>query len=134
MIGKQPPAYFNIASNGRFWHITQKILLILPWLWLGTLAFLIMGAVGQHGSWPSYGQPDPKAMGAVSLLVIPLILLMMTTLASLPFGLLFTAFAVWQGAPYPISKKHTVLYLLGVFLFLAIVIGNLAGIMTWLLD
>jgi hypothetical protein len=128
------PAYFEIANDNRFWLVTQRVLLILPWLWLSLFALLIVGAFGQQGSWPSYGQPDPKAIASLGALVTPLILLMMVTLASLPFGFLFTTFAIWQGAPYSISKKHTVLYLLGVFLFLAIVIGNAAGLMTWLMD
>lgn len=134
MTGQQPPAYFEIATNNRFWIITQKVLLSLPWLWLTLLTLMIAGAMSQHGGWPSYGQPDPKDIGLLSLLLMPLILLMMATLASLPFGLLFTTFAVWQGAPFFISKKHTGLYVLGVLLFLVIVIGDLAGIMTWLVD
>ena len=128
------PAYFEIANDHRFWSITQRVLLGLPWLWLGIFGSLIMGAFAQQGSWPSYGQPDPKAIAVLGTLVTPLILLMMLTLASLPFGFLFTTFAIWQGAPYSISKKHAALYLLGVFLFLMIVIGNTAGLMTWLMD
>lgn len=128
------PAYFEIANDNRFWLATQRVLLTLPWLWLGLLALLLIGAVGQQGSWPSYGQPDPKDIAVLGALVTPLILLMMITLASLPFGFLFTVFSIWQGAPYAMNKKHTVLYVLGVLLFLIVVIGDTAGLMTWLMD
>lgn len=133
-MSQQTPTYITIANNDRFWEITRKLFMCLPWLWLGLLTILITGAIGQSGSWPSYGQPDPKQISGFGLLVTPLLLLMMITLGSLPFGLLFTAFSAWQGVPYTSNKKQTTLYLLGLFLFLSIVIGDLAGIMTWLID
>ena len=134
MRQSQTPTYAIIADNDRFWQITQKILSLLPWLWLSFMALLIAAAIGQTGAWPSYGQPDPKQISGLGILVLPLTLLMMLVLGSLPFGLLFTTFAAWKGAPYTSNKKHTALYLLGVFLFLTVVIGDWAGIMTWLMD
>ena len=134
MRQSQTPTYAMIADNDRFWQITQKILSFLPWLWLSLMALLIAAAIGQTGTWPSYGQPDPKQISGLGLLVMPLTLLMMLVLGTLPFGLLFTTFAAWKGAPYTSNKKHTALYLLGVFLFLTVVIGDWAGIMTWLMD
>ena len=107
----------------------------MPWLWLGLLTLLLAGVIGQTGSWPSYGQPDPKQISGLSLLVMPITLIMLLTLASLPFNLVITAVAIQQGWPTIVdNKKHTVLYLLGVFLFLLMIFGDLAGIMTWLVD
>ena len=134
MRQSQTPTYAIIADNDRFWQITQKILSLLPWLWLSFMALLIAAAIGQTGAWPSYGRPDPKQISGLGILVLPLTLLMMLVLGTLPFGLLFTTFAAWKGAPYTSNKKHTALYLLGVFLFLTVVIGDWAGIMTWLMD
>ncbi|MCA9920237.1 MAG: hypothetical protein KC445_19915 [Anaerolineales bacterium] len=118
----------------KLWQITQKIFILLPWLWLSLLLLLILGAVSQTGSWPTYGQPDPKQIPGLGLLVTPTTLLMMLTLASLPFGLFFTAFAANQAWSHAVNKKHTAFYLIGVFLFLVILFGDVAGIMTWLLD
>lgn len=130
----QPPTHFAMAEDNRFWLITQKVLFYSPWLWLALLVLFVVGVTGQQGAWPSYGQPDPKDAGYLSLLLTPLILLMMWTLASLPFGLLFTSFALWKGAPYSISKTRAWFYLLGTLLFLTIVVGDFASIMTWLMD
>lgn len=118
----------------KLWQFAQKTLMLLPWLWIGLLVILIIGAISQTGSWPVYGQPDPKQIRGLGALVGPFTFLMLLTLASLPFGLFFTAFAVQQGWSHSGSKKHALLYLLGVFLFLAILFGDLAGIMTWLMD
>jgi hypothetical protein len=134
MPNEQITSTNSIVRNGRFQRVTQNIIQLLPWLWLGLIAVLVAGSVQQTGNWPTYGQPDPKQMNAFSLLVKPAIFLLMLTLASIPFGLIFTVFATWQKSLIAANKKHTWLYLLGVSLFLVVVVGDLAGLMTWLVD
>ncbi|MCB8928000.1 MAG: hypothetical protein H6652_20515 [Ardenticatenaceae bacterium] len=109
MRQSQTPTYAMIADNDRFWQITQKILSLLPWLWLSFMALLIAAAIGQTGAWPSYGQPDPKQISGLGILVMPLTLLMMLVLGTLPFGLLFTTFAAWKGRVYQQQKTHRAL-------------------------
>lgn len=135
MLNDQTTSTNGFVGNGRFERITRNIILLLPWLWLGLLTVLVMGAVQQTGNWPTYAQPDPKQMHVFSLLVTPALLLLMLTLASIPFGLIFIMFPAWQQkTPLAANKKQTWLYLLGVSLFLVVVVGNLAGLMTWLVD
>lgn len=118
----------------RLLRALAKIGLYLPWIWLILFALFVLGAALQVGGWPTYGRPDPKAAGMAGLLYVPVLVLLLTVLATIPISGGLAAVKLLRGLPGFISKGEAVAYLAGLALLLLLTIGDLGGLMTWLGD
>lgn len=122
-------------------HWGARLLLILaraacylPWIWLALFALFVLLVTLQVGHLPAYGQPDPREAGAASLLLTPVIILLLLTMATIPIGVGLTIVRLTRGVPQSIRKGEAIGYLIGIALLLLFVTNDLAGLMTWLGD
>jgi hypothetical protein len=111
-----------------------QLLAALPALWLTLLALFTLAVTVQQGHVPFYGHPDPKDTGPLLLLYYPVLLLLPFVLASLPVSFLLTLLTFWARFPLAPRWGATILYLLGLVLFLLLIPGDPAGLVEWLLD
>lgn len=111
--------------------IFYDFLVAVPWLWLLLLTVFVAYTAVQTGAWPSYGQPDPKA---TPLLYWPTFLLFLGTLASFPIWLIMTLFAWRPIFPITINKRDIGLYVTGLALSLFVILTDMGGLVTWLID
>lgn len=111
-----------------------RIAIYLPWIWLALFAVFVLVVALQQGQLPSYGQPDPKDAGTISILYYPVIVLLLTVMATIPIGLGLAIVRLMRGVPPQIRSGEAVAYLAGVALILLLTISDFAGLMTWLGD
>jgi hypothetical protein len=110
-----------------------SLLTVLPWIWLALFALFILLIAAQHGHLPVYGNPDPKDGGLYPLYLASVALIPLTFFTPLVwFGLL--ALGHWRGTGRSIPIRQTALYAAGMFLYFLIVVGDLGGLITWLVD
>jgi hypothetical protein len=106
-------------------------LVAVPWLWLLLLTIFVAYTAVQTGSWPSYGQPDPKT---IPLLYWPTFLLFLATLASAPLWVMLTVFALRPAFPIHIKRRDLIIYAIGMTTAVVIILTDSAGLITWLID
>ena len=130
----------NVNGSGadhwgaRLLLLLARIACYLPWIWFALFAIFVLAVAAQVGHLPTYGQPDPKDAGAASLLFMPVIILLLLTLATIPIGVGLAIVRLSRGVPQTIRKGEAIGYLVGIALFLLFVTNDLAGLMTWLGD
>lgn len=120
--------------GARLLLILARIACYLPWIWLALFAFYVLAVALQVGHLPTYGQPDPKDAGAASLLYMPVLVLLLLVMATIPIGAGLSAVRLLRGVPQAIRRGEAIAYLVGISLLLLFVMNDLAGLMTWLGD
>lgn len=120
--------------GARLLLILARIACYLPWIWLALFAFYVLAVAFQVGHLPTYGQPDPKDAGAASLLYLPVLVLLLLVMATIPIGAGLSAVRLLRGVPQVIRRGEAIAYLVGISLLLLFVMNDLAGLMTWLGD
>ena len=118
----------------RLLQVIFKIILYLPWIWIALFALFVLGTALQVGHLPSYGQPDPKDAGAISILYMPVIITMLLVMGSSPIGIGLAIVRLLRDVPTFINKGEVISYLVGIALFFVIISSDFAGLMTWLGD
>ena len=111
-----------------------RLIIWTPWAWFLLLFIYALIVTLQVGHFPSYGQPDPKYAGAVSLLYAPTIILLLGVIALTPFGLILTVVKWWKGMPLTIRRSELIFYLVGIGLFYLFIFTDVVGLMEWLMD
>lgn len=117
-----------------FLQRAYQLLAPLPALWLALLGLFTLAVAVQQGHLPFYGNPDPKDTALLVALYYPVLGLLPVVLASLPVSLLLTLFAAWRRFPIVPQRGFTLLYLLGLALFLLLIPGDPLGLVEWLVD
>jgi len=117
-----------------FLRVLARVIVYSPWLWLLLFALYVIGVALQVGHLPTYGQPDPKDAGAISLLYMPTIFLLLWVLATVPTALALALFSKAAKLEQPFQRRDVIVYLVGMALFALVVFGDVAGLMTWLGD
>ena len=120
--------------GARLLLILARVACYLPWIWLALFAFYVLVVGLQAGHLPSYGQPDPKDAGAASLLYMPVIVLLLLVMATIPIGVGLAVVRLMRGVPQTIRRGEAIAYLVGIALLLLFVTRDFAGLMTWLGD
>ncbi len=124
----------SVSTDKSFLRVLTKVIVYSPWLWLALFGLFVVGVSLQVGHLPTYGQPDPKDAGAISLLYVPTIFLLLWVLATVPTALVMVIFAKAAKLTQPFQRRDIIIYLAGMALFALLVFGNVAGLMTWLGD
>lgn len=131
-----PKAPEPVVSD-RWTAVMQSIYTVLnylPWIWLVLFGVFVFSTALSIGHLPTYSNPDPKSMGAISLLYIPTILLMLTVISTIPAWAVMTLLTLWDKLPLKIEWADAVFYLSGLFFFGVIVMTDIGRLMTWLMD
>ena len=115
-------------------QVIFKIILYLPWIWMGLFALFVLGTAVQVGHLPTYGNPDPKDAGFVSILYIPVMIIMLIVLGFSPIGIGLALVKVLREWPPFIKKSEAALYLVGIAIFFLFTRSDVAGLITWLGD
>jgi hypothetical protein len=118
----------------RLLMLMAKLALLLPWIWLALFFIFVIAAALQVGHLPVYGQPDPKDVGTFGFLYYPVIVLLLTVMATIPIALGLAIIRLIRDVPKAISSGEAVAYLVGLALLFVIVISDVGGLMTWLGD
>lgn len=106
----------------------------LPWAWLMLMAVFVTAVSITSGSFPTYGQPDPKHAGAVSTLYLPVMILWMIALASPAFAALYATDAAVRRQPLTPLLRPAALHALGWALMVTLFAADVFGLGNWLLD
>ncbi|WP_295557987.1 hypothetical protein [uncultured Hyphomicrobium sp.] len=105
-----------------------------PWAWLLCFAAFTAAATYVTGHVPSYGNPDPKQIDDLWILYTLVVMWLGLTLLS-PFVVAAHAFARVVSSPAPhLERQHLLVYALGATLVAYIIVGDPAGLATWLWD
>jgi hypothetical protein len=115
-------------------QVIFKIIIYLPWIWMGLFALFVLGTAVQVGHLPTYGNPDPKDAGFVSILYMPVMIIMLIVLGFSPIGIGLALVKVLREWPPFIKKSEAVLYLVGIAIFFLFTRSDVAGLITWLGD
>jgi ABC-type dipeptide/oligopeptide/nickel transport system permease component len=118
----------------RLLQVIFRIILYLPWIWIALFALFVLGTAVQVGHLPTYGRPDPKDAGAVSILYMPVLIILLMVMGSSPIGIGLALIKILRDVPPFIRRSEAVLYLAGIILFFFLTGSNFAGLMTWLGD
>jgi hypothetical protein len=106
----------------------------LPWAWFALLAIYVAAIVAQAGHWPSYGEPDPKQAGWITVLREPGWLLLLLAL----FSPVLLALRAGAGAllrePMRAYLRPAILLTLGWLALIALFRLDLLGLANWWMD
>ena len=123
--------------SGWPYHLLQvifRIILYLPWVWMGLFALFVLGTAMSVGHLPTYGSPDPKDAGVISILYMPVMIIMLIVLGFSPIGIGLALVKVLREWPPFIKRHEAILYLVGIILFFLFTRSDVAGLITWLGD
>lgn len=113
--------------------VSLTVLTLLPWAWLGFFAIFVVAVSLQHGHLPAYGTPDPKEAGLEPLYYFCITTIPLVFFTPLIwFGLLLAGH--WRGWVRQSPLRRTALYAAGMALFFLVVVGDLWGLVNWLVD
>ena len=130
----------STSKGSRAWPIPRvststlySLLTLLPWTWLGLFTLFIALVALQHDHLPIYGNPDPRETGLALLYILSLALIPLTFFTPLLwFGLLIAGHRRGRSRQAPL--RRTALYAAGMALFFLVVVGDLWGFVSWLVD
>ena len=105
-----------------------------PWAWLLVFGLFVSLITLQKGSLPTYGQPDPKFAGIVSVLYLPTILLLVSVVVTTPVGAVWSLIKLWRASAKGKAILQICIYVVGLGLFWAITKYDMLGLMNWLAD
>ena len=111
-----------------------KAILYLPWIWTALFALFVLGTAVSVGHLPTYGSPDPKDAGAISILYMPVMVIMLMVMGFSRIGIGLALIKLLRDVPPFIKRSEALLYLAGMIMFLIIVRSDVAGLITWLGD
>jgi len=105
-----------------------------PWAWLLCFATFVAAVTHEVGHLPSYGNPDPKHLDRLSILYGLVVMWLGLALLS-PFVVAMHAAgrAILYPA-WPLERARLVAYVLGAGLTVYVIVGDPAGLRTWLVD
>jgi hypothetical protein len=105
-----------------------------PWVWLICLAVFVTAVTFKVGHFPSYSQPDPKHVdGLAGLYLLTMVLLVLAALSPIVVATQML-WARLRGRAQPIRRRTAAIYLLGVSLSAAVIVGDAFGLCSWLFD
>ena len=111
-----------------------SFVLFSPWIFMFLLFTMAMGVLAQFGHWPSYGNPDPKQIGALSnlhgLSFFVLVVVILSPLL-IPLQFIMTYFFKWE---FPYVIPSFILYGSGLILLSHIAVGDPYGSFNWYFD
>lgn len=130
------PVTTNLSSPR--WKVAARIIdrfiVWSPWIWLSVFTTFVLLVTLQFGTLPTYGQPDPKFAGPVSMLYVPTMVLMFVTLAAVPIGVPLAIHRLWKSLTKTELLRSAIFYLVGLGIFLSVTACDVAGLMVWLAD
>jgi hypothetical protein len=118
----------------RLLQVIFKAILYLPWIWMALFALFVLGTAVQVGHLPTYGSPDPKDAGFISVLYMPVMVIMLTVMGFSPIGIGLALVKVIRDWPPFIKRNEALFYLAGMAVFFIIIRTDVAGLITWLGD
>lgn len=118
----------------RLWQTLFTGLSYLPWAWLLLMDCFTLGTTLYTGHFPTYGQPDPKDTGLLTVLYLPIIILLPITLFSWVFWIVFGLSKHFLNLPIQIRKQEVMPFVSGYLVFLWFAFSDFAGLLTWLAD
>jgi hypothetical protein len=107
---------------------------VVPWAWLLCFAVFVSAVTYKVGHFPSYSNPDPKHVAGLGTLYTATVLLLLATFLSplvvgAHMGLALLGRSIARVTPW-----NTIVYLLGVTLTGAVILGDAFGLGNWLFD
>ena len=105
-----------------------------PLVWVACLTAFAWAVTIKVGHFPSYSNPDPKHIAGLGLLYEATVLLFFLVLLSPVVMGARAAAALIRSGRWHGGHWTSVIYLVGVSLAGAVVLGDAFGLMTWLLD
>lgn len=121
-------------SPHRLWQSLFTGLSYLPWVWLFLMGCFAIATAVYTGHFPTYGQPDPKDTGLLTVLYLPLIILLPIIFFSWIFWVAFGLSKHFLDVPIQIRRQEVIPFVSGYFVFLWFVLSDFAGLITWLMD
>ena len=105
-----------------------------PWIWLLCFGAFTVGVTYVTGHFPTYGNPDPKQVGDLSTLYTLVVMWLGLALLS-PFVVAVHTLARIMIRPAsPPGGMRLIVYALGAVLVAYVILGDPAGLTTWLWD
>ena len=105
-----------------------------PWVWLLCFAAFTVAVTYVTGRVPTYGNPDPKGVDDLSVLYTLVVMWLGLALVS-PFVVAVHALAramIWPASS--LERMRLFVYALGAALVAYVIVGDPAGLATWLCD
>jgi hypothetical protein len=124
----------NQNTPHRLWQAMFTGLSYLPWAWLLLMGCFTLTTTIYMGHFPTYGQPDPKDTGLLTLLYMPIIFSLPIILFSWLFWLLFGLSKHFLNLPIQIRRQEVIPFVSGYLVFIWFAVSDFAGLMTWLMD
>jgi len=116
------------------WQTLFTALSYLPWAWLLLMGCFTLSVTIATGHFPTYGQPDPKDTGILTLLYLPLIFFLPITLFSWVFWIAFGLSKYFLHLPIKIRRQEVIPFVSGYIVFIWFAVSDFVGLMNWLAD
>jgi len=117
-------------------RIIDRFVFWIPRVWLFIFSIFVLLVTLQVGHLPTYGQPDPKFAGAVSIIFYnPVMLLLVLVIITTPIGVIWSVGKLlWNARQKSHISREAIFCLVGLGLFWAITRYDTVGLMDWLFD
>ena len=109
------------SSLGTALHVMFHLTGLIPLLFAVTYLLLALAAAAQVGHWPSYGQPDPKAVNGLAWLQPLVVSSLAMSVAAIPIWLVTNLSGYVLAAPWRPRRWQLLLYLAGILLALGLI-------------
>jgi hypothetical protein len=116
---------------GRF---TAAIFYAAPWAWLICFGTFAAAVARETGHFPSYSNPDPKHVESLARHYIAVVVLLGLALASPVIVAAHVALRAILYPAWPVQWGRLARYALGAALVAYVILGDPAGLSTWLFD
>ena len=124
----------SIPLQNKFLRRAEIFVAWSPWLFLITFSLFVLLVTLQVGHLPTYGRPDPKFAGPVSLLYIPANIFLVIAVMMTPIGISWSAYKIRVGFSKSKLSLEAIFCLVGLGLFWTITKTDAFGLMNWLAD
>lgn len=120
------------------WQRLGKVALAIvygaPWLWVVCFGAFVWAVTSEVGHLPSYSNPDPKHVVSLEWLYLLVVALLgLTVLSPVIVAAHVTLRAILYPA-WPVERARLLRYAAGAALVVYVIIGNPAGLSSWLFD
>lgn len=115
-------------------RIAVGIFYAAPWAWLVCFAVFVIGVMLEVGHFPAYSNPDPKHVEGLESLYFGVVVLLFMSLASPVIVALHVLVRAVFWPAWPFETLRLVIYALGAGLVAWVILGNPAGLASWLAD
>ncbi len=118
----------------RIGRVTAAIFYAAPWAWLVCFGAFTAAVARETGHFPSYGNPDPKHVQSLEWHYMAVVILLGLVLLSPIVVSAHVALRAILYPAWPAQWARLARYALGAGLVAYVLIGDPAGLSTWLFD